>query len=119
MLEINSRFNLWHHPGAVAGVNIPQAVYQDCIEPGSAQISRSARADVRWIELGLDLMAFREYHADGDLPLLTWLREIATADINEGFMWQDPIPGLRGIGCRLRRNFNKRVLRREVVADCG
>ncbi len=119
MLEINSRFNLWHHPGAVAGVNIPLAVYQDCIEPCSAPISRNARAGVRWVELGLDLMAYREYHADGDLPLSTWLKDITTAEINEGFLWRDPVPGLRAIACRLRRKFEMIVLRRQEVIDCG
>ena len=29
LLEINPRFNLWHHPGAVAGVNLPAMVYAD------------------------------------------------------------------------------------------
>lgn len=27
LLEVNPRFNLWHHLGAVAGVNLPAAVY--------------------------------------------------------------------------------------------
>ncbi len=119
MLEINPRFNLWHHPAAVAGVNIPQAVYQDCIEAGSAKVTRTVRPGVRWIEPGLDFMAYREYHADGDLPLLTWLRELATADVNEGFSWRDPKPGILGIACRIKRNFHKRVLRRQNVAECG
>ena len=29
LLEINPRFTLWHHPGALAGVNIPALVYAD------------------------------------------------------------------------------------------
>jgi D-aspartate ligase len=29
LLEINPRFNLWHHPAAHAGVNIPALVYAD------------------------------------------------------------------------------------------
>ena len=29
LLEINPRFNLWHHAGAIAGVNIPALVYAD------------------------------------------------------------------------------------------
>src|SRR5262249_9604133 len=37
LLEINPRFNLWHHPGAVAGVCLPELVYRDCVEPGSAR----------------------------------------------------------------------------------
>jgi ATP-grasp in the biosynthetic pathway with Ter operon len=29
LLEINPRFNLWHHRGAIVGVNIPALVYAD------------------------------------------------------------------------------------------
>jgi D-aspartate ligase len=29
LLEVNPRFNLWHHPAALAGVNIPALVYAD------------------------------------------------------------------------------------------
>ena len=31
LLEINPRFNLWHHAGALAGVNIPALVYADLV----------------------------------------------------------------------------------------
>ena len=31
LLEINPRFNLWHHAGAIAGVNIPALVYADLV----------------------------------------------------------------------------------------
>ena len=31
LLEINPRFNLWHHLGALAGVNLPALVYNDLI----------------------------------------------------------------------------------------
>jgi predicted ATP-grasp superfamily ATP-dependent carboligase len=31
LLETNPRFNLWHHLGAVAGVNIPALVYSDVL----------------------------------------------------------------------------------------
>ncbi len=119
MLEINPRFNLWHHPGAVAGVSIPEAVYHDCIEPGSATVVGPARAGVRWINPGLDLMAFREYHADGDLPLGRWLYEIATAEVNEGFQLRDPMPGLYGLAGRVRRRLGKLLPRRAVAADFG
>jgi len=29
LLEINPRFNLWHHRGAIVGVNIPALGYAD------------------------------------------------------------------------------------------
>ena len=28
LLEVNPRFNLWHHPGALAGVNLPALVFR-------------------------------------------------------------------------------------------
>ena len=40
LLEINPRFNLWHHPGAIAGVNLPALVYSDLVgipRPASAR----------------------------------------------------------------------------------
>ena len=37
LLEANPRFNLWHHPGAIAGVNLPALVYSDLVSPGSAR----------------------------------------------------------------------------------
>ncbi len=48
LLEVNPRFNLWHHPGAKAGVNLPALVYADL-----AGLPRPpagpARPGVRWV----------------------------------------------------------------------
>jgi D-aspartate ligase len=48
LLEVNPRFNLWHHPGAVAGVNIPAIIYADMV--GVSRPSASLRAGVRWCQ---------------------------------------------------------------------
>ena len=45
LLEINPRFNLWHHAGAVAGVNIPALVYADLV--GSPTTTTRARQSRR------------------------------------------------------------------------
>jgi predicted ATP-grasp superfamily ATP-dependent carboligase len=37
LLEINPRFNLWHHLGAVAGVNLPALVHADIQEASGLQ----------------------------------------------------------------------------------
>jgi predicted ATP-grasp superfamily ATP-dependent carboligase len=87
LLEINPRFNLWHHAGAAAGVSIPALVYRDCIEPGSARAAGRARAGVRWVDAHADWQAFEGSHA-------RWLAEMLTADVNESFMLRDPLPGL-------------------------
>jgi hypothetical protein len=54
LLEINPRFNLWHHLGAVAGVNLPALVYADLVGlPRPA--TRPARAGARRRAPGFDL----------------------------------------------------------------
>ena len=64
LLEINPRFNLWHHAGAVAGVNIPALVYADLVGMPRPPVAR-AKAGVRWCRMWKDLPAAR---ADG-MPL--------------------------------------------------
>jgi predicted ATP-grasp superfamily ATP-dependent carboligase len=93
LLEINPRFNLWHHPGAVAGVSIPALVYRDCVEPGSARRAGPARAGVRWMNARDDWRAFDGSHA-------RWVAEMLTVQVNESLLLRDPLPAiddLRGI----------------------
>ena len=94
LLEINPRFNLWHHPGTLAGASIPALVYADCVEPGSARAPTSVRSGVRWLSARGDLNAMRERRQNGELSWSGWLRDLATADVNEDFTWRDPLPGL-------------------------
>ena len=87
LLEINPRFNLWHHAGAAAGVSIPALVYRDCVEPGSARPAGRARAGVRWVNARDDWRAYKGSPA-------RWLAEILTAQINESFLLRDPLPAV-------------------------
>jgi predicted ATP-grasp superfamily ATP-dependent carboligase len=113
LLEINPRFNLWHHAAAVAGVSIPALVYRDCVEPGSVlQPVRSARPGVRWVSLRDDARAFREYRAAGELSLGRWLAQMATVDVNEGLLLRDPLPGLAELGEVVGRKLVKLLRRR-------
>lgn len=112
LLEINARFNLWHHPGAAAGVSIPALVYRDCVEPGSARPAGPARPGVRWVSLRDDFQAFKEYRAAGEISFFRWLVQAAAADINESFMFRDPMPGLAGLGGTLRRRVARLLGRR-------
>jgi predicted ATP-grasp superfamily ATP-dependent carboligase len=107
LLEINPRFNLWHHAGAAAGVSIPALVYRDCVEPGSAQRAGPARPGVRWVSLRDDARAFKEYRAAGELSFPRWLAEMATVDVNESFLLRDPLPGVADLGGILGRRLMK------------
>jgi D-aspartate ligase len=87
LLEINPRFNLWHHAGAAAGVPIPALVYRDCLEPGSARPAGPARAGVRWVNARDDWRAYEGSFA-------RWLGEMLMVDVNESFLLRDPLPGV-------------------------
>lgn len=98
LLEVNPRFNLWHHPGALAGVNIPQIVYRDLTGMARPHTTR-ARAGVHWCSLAHDPQAAR---ADG-VGTLAWLRWVVRCDAKSGFALDDPLPLPRAAIARLRR----------------
>jgi len=107
MLEINPRFNLWHHPATVAGVGIPEAVFWDCVEPEAVPPMKPAKKGVRWMAPMSDARAFGEYHASGQLSRARWLFEMLTVEVNEGFQITDPMPMIADVTQRLTRMFSQ------------
>jgi predicted ATP-grasp superfamily ATP-dependent carboligase len=106
LLEINPRFNLWHHPGAIAGVNLPALVYSDLVGlPRPAPARR--RPGVRWCNLSHDLQAAR---SEGISPA-RWLSWVLASEAKSGFAWDDPFPLGRAILWRLRRRVRTRLRR--------
>jgi predicted ATP-grasp superfamily ATP-dependent carboligase len=104
LLEANPRFTLWHHPAALAGVNVPALVYRDLVEPGRRRgPAPRARAGVRWMLVRNDLRALPEYRAAGELGVLGWLAEVWRADVTEDWVWSDPVPGLVDAAAAARR----------------
>jgi len=89
LLEVNPRFNLWHHAGAVAGVNIPALVYADVTGRRRPPVAE-ARAGVRWCHPTLDFHARRE----AGVPLHRWLLWAATTEAKAGLALDDPRPPL-------------------------
>jgi D-aspartate ligase len=104
LLEINPRFNLWHHPGALAGVNLPALVYHDLLG-----LSRAApapvRAGVRWCSLAHDSQAAR---AEG-IGTARWLAWAIRCEAKSGFAWDDPLPLVRAVGWRVAGAIRRRL----------
>jgi D-aspartate ligase len=91
LLEVNPRFSLWHHLGAVAGVNLPAIVYADLT--GTRRPPRCrARPGVTWRIPMADRRAAR---AEG-VPLRRWLRWAAGSSVFSHVAWDDPMPVIRG-----------------------
>lgn len=96
LLEVNPRFNLWHHPGALAGVNLPALVYAD-LTGGARPGMCPARAGVRWCSLAHDLQAAR---LEG-WSATRWLRWVARCEAKSGLALADPLPLARGLAWRV------------------
>jgi predicted ATP-grasp superfamily ATP-dependent carboligase len=86
LLEVNPRFNLWHHPGARAGVNLPALVFADLTgrpRPPAAQ----RPAEVRWCS-PRDLKAARE----SGMSIAQWLPWALSCETKALWAWDDPMP---------------------------
>ena len=107
LLEINTRFNLWHHLGAKNGVNLPRVAY-DYLVHGTRPREVPAKLAYRWLSFSYDRQAYRELAAAGKLSALRWLWSLVQAPkVYAIFSWTDPAPFLRywrgRLGRRLRR----------------
>jgi predicted ATP-grasp superfamily ATP-dependent carboligase len=91
LFEINPRFSLWHHLGAIAGVNLPGLVYADLVGLPRPAVSRP-RAGVSWCRLWDDVHAAR---ACG-MPFTTWLLWALRCKAKSTIAWDDPMPLFRG-----------------------
>jgi len=91
LLEVNPRFNLWHHPAAVAGVNLPALVHAD-VTGAPRPAGRRAMRRVTWCAPLTDL---RAASVSGVSPL-RWVRFARGCDTMSGLSRDDPLPFLRG-----------------------
>jgi D-aspartate ligase len=91
LLEINPRFTLWHHPAALAGVNIPALVHAD-LTGRPRPHGRKATRTIMWCKPLSDL---RAAHAAGISPL-AWLRWAMRCRALSDLSWEDPMPFIRG-----------------------
>jgi predicted ATP-grasp superfamily ATP-dependent carboligase len=107
LLEINARFNLWHYPGAVAGVNLPALVYADLTGRRRPRVA-PVPATVTWSKPLQDL---RAAYVVGERPL-SWLRWARHCQTLSGLAWDDPLPFVRGaLWPQLRRRLQRLVRR--------
>jgi D-aspartate ligase len=111
LLEINTRFNLWHYLGAKSGVNLPQVAYEYLLK-GARPLHAQARLDVRWLCLHYDWRAFKEARRKGSLTLAAWLASLAHLPmIYDLFSWSDPKPFLRHWAAKIRSALTRKMHR--------
>lgn len=107
LLEINARFSLWHHLGAVNGINIPQAAY-DYIVHGVRRPNPEYATRYRWQNFGYDYHAYRELRELREITFWGWLRSLLQAKrVQDLFFWKDPFPYLQWTFLRFYNKLNK------------
>ena len=113
LLEINTRFNLWHYLGAVNGVNLPEIAYHYLTEKKIPQ-KTSFSVRYRWLSLREDWRAQRE----GQVSLPRWLLSLAyVPKVYDIFAWSDPLPLVRYWTARIRSALSRRIPRWLVPAS--
>ncbi|WP_207456141.1 ATP-grasp domain-containing protein [Azospirillum sp. SYSU D00513] len=95
LLEINPRFNLWHHLGAVSGVNLPALVQADLTGQPRPLVQRP-RVGASWCHITKDRLAARE----AGMPTLAWASWMLRCEA-KSLVWDDPMPFLRNQLARL------------------
>jgi D-aspartate ligase len=104
LLEVNPRFNLWHHPAAKAGVNLPALVYDDLVGL-PRRPAGPVRPGVRWVSPRHD---YGEARADG-VSTLRWVPWALSCEAKSALAWDDPLPlvvgGARSVARRTAATF--------------
>jgi predicted ATP-grasp superfamily ATP-dependent carboligase len=91
VLEVNPRATLWHHPGAIAGVNLAALAYADLAGLPRPPIG-PLRTGVTWCTPREDRWAARAL----GVSTLAWILQTARADARSGAGWTDPLPFVLG-----------------------
>lgn len=99
-LEVNARYNLWHHLGAAHGVNLPALAYDYLVRGREPEATANYQPHLRWMNLYRDLCALREEHS----PIGGWLEALlARHTLHEVFAWNDPVPFFAWLRAMLRK----------------
>ena len=104
LLEVNPRFNLWHHLGAIAGVNLPALVYRDLTGETRRPIE-TARPSLNWCRMWQDAQAARAAQA----PMAKWLSWAFRCEAKRLLSWNDPMPFVGAVLWRIREAIRSKV----------
>ncbi|HYC36513.1 MAG TPA: ATP-grasp domain-containing protein [Usitatibacter sp.] len=92
LLEINARFTLWHYLAARNGMNLMQVACEYLLD-GRRPGQHHWETRYRWLNLELDVKAFRELAARGELRAAAWLASLlGSRKVYSVFAWDDPRP---------------------------
>ena len=107
LLEINARCSLWNYLGAVNGMNLPRIAYDHLVH-GRAEAPAAYRTRYKWLKAPLDVRAFRQLRALGELSFPRWMASLLFCrTVHHRFAWSDPAPLLGGWHRRVWRRLDR------------
>jgi predicted ATP-grasp superfamily ATP-dependent carboligase len=113
VLEVNARFNMWHHVAARNGINLPAVAHNYLVHgvrPGFSDAPYSTAH--RWVCVRLDTAAYRQLARRGELTAGAWLSSLLRGPkVYELFSWTDPRPMLRAARNRVFDAVARRIAR--------
>jgi D-aspartate ligase len=95
VLEVNARYNLWHHLGAAHGVNLPRIAY-DYLVSGQTPVEPPAyQPRARWLSFYRVYQGFREKGHARPVAMARWAAlSLRRPSVHDLFDWRDPVPFL-------------------------
>ncbi|MFH1261860.1 MAG: ATP-grasp domain-containing protein [Pseudomonadota bacterium] len=92
LLEINPRFSIWCHLASRSGVNLPLAMYNDCLGLPLPKLEQSP-LERRWLYFYFDWRTLPEYRRAGEWNRWTWFRSLLFPRVTFfRWDWADPLP---------------------------
>ena len=113
LLEVNPRFNLWHHLGAAAGVNLPALVFFDLTSASKQSVQRDAVAGKTWCRMWQDALAAK----NSSVSMRRWFTWALRCDAKRLLSWDDPMPFVRGGLWKLQEKFMRTSKRNRSRVD--
>ena len=104
--EVNGRFPQGHATSQLCGVNLPYIAYQHATGQAT-EIRRVPAGSKKWISLGLDFDAFRDYRKGGELSTMDWLKSLGQVRKVAEFSLDDLKPFFRFLQNRIWRGWAK------------
>lgn len=114
LIEINPRPGIWENLGIPAGVDLAGECVASLFGADPAP-SRATRYNIRWLHVGRDITALREYRAEGSIGLWAWLKSLKPPMVVTDMPFLSDLPyALSNLGTLARQLglFVKRRVRR-------
>lgn len=92
LLELNTRYNMWHYIGARAGINLPAIAYEYLENGKVSHIPDEYRTDLKWLSAFQDILTFKDMKQRGLISGVQWIKSLQGRKIYQTYAPDDLKP---------------------------